>query len=92
MVETNAFTVLVGHPLGSSPYYWVYILLHYKHMNTFEAPFTIADLAYGSTFFVATGFHELHVIIGITFLTKCLLRHTALHFSSNHRFGFEVAA
>jgi len=30
----------------------------------FEAPFTIADSAYGSTFFIATGFHGLHVIIG----------------------------
>jgi cytochrome c oxidase subunit 3 len=34
-----------------------------------EAPFTIADSAYGSTFFVATGFHGIHVIIGTTFLT-----------------------
>jgi cytochrome c oxidase subunit 3 len=58
----------------------------------FEAPFTIADSAYGSTFFVATGFHGLHVIIGTTFLTTCLLRHLTLHFSSNHHFGFEAAA
>jgi len=57
----------------------------------FEAPFTIADSAYGSTLFVATGFHGLHVIIGTTFLATCLLRHT-LHFSSNHHFGFEAAA
>jgi len=58
----------------------------------FEAPFTIADSAYGSTFFVATGFHGLHVIIGKTFLTTCLLRHISLHFSSHHHFGFEAAA
>jgi cytochrome c oxidase subunit 3 len=58
----------------------------------FEAPFTIADSTYGSTFFVATGFHGLHVIIGTTFLTPCLLQHTTLHFSSNHHFGFEAAA
>ena len=50
------------------------------------------DSAYGSTFFVATGFHGLHVIIGTTFLTTCLLRHITLHFSSNHHFGFEAAA
>ncbi|TNE70756.1 cytochrome c oxidase subunit 3, partial [bacterium] len=30
----------------------------------YEAPFTIADSVYGTTFFVATGFHGLHVIIG----------------------------
>jgi len=58
----------------------------------FEAPFTIADSAYGSTFFVATGFHGLHVIIGTTFLSTCLLRHITLHFLSNHHFGFEAAA
>nr|AVN67888.1 cytochrome c oxidase subunit 3 [Heterogamodes hebraica] len=57
-----------------------------------EASFTIADSIYGSTFFVATGFHGLHVIIGTTFLITCMLRHTTLHFSSNHHFGFEAAA
>jgi cytochrome c oxidase subunit 3 len=57
-----------------------------------EATFTIADSVYGSTFFVATGFHGLHVIIGTTFLLTCLIRHSALHFSSNHHFGFEAAA
>nr|YP_010946445.1 cytochrome c oxidase subunit III [Calolamprodes beybienkoi]WGO57163.1 cytochrome c oxidase subunit III [Calolamprodes beybienkoi] len=57
-----------------------------------EAPFTIADSVYGSTFFMATGFHGLHVIIGTTFLLICLLRHLLFHFSSNHHFGFEAAA
>nr|AVN67311.1 cytochrome c oxidase subunit 3 [Blaberus discoidalis]AVN67322.1 cytochrome c oxidase subunit 3 [Blaberus sp. B013] len=57
-----------------------------------EASFTIADSVYGSTFFMATGFHGLHVIIGTTFLLTCLLRHLYLHFSSNHHFGFEAAA
>jgi cytochrome c oxidase subunit 3 len=58
----------------------------------FEAPFRIADRAYGTTFFVATGFHGLHVIIGTTFLAVCLLRTTLYHFSSGHHFGFEAAA
>nr|AAK82360.1 cytochrome oxidase subunit III [Phascolopsis gouldii] len=62
-------------------------LLEYK-----EAPFTIADSVYGSVFFVATGFHGLHVMIGSTFLIICLLRASALQFSSNHHFGFEAAA
>nr|YP_010946887.1 cytochrome c oxidase subunit III [Sorineuchora formosana]WGO57644.1 cytochrome c oxidase subunit III [Sorineuchora formosana] len=57
-----------------------------------EAPFTIADSIYGSSFFMATGFHGLHVIIGTIFLTICLIRHTMMHFSSNHHFGFEAAA
>nr|QWB85773.1 cytochrome c oxidase subunit III [Phlyctenosis sp. N135] len=57
-----------------------------------EAPFTIADSAYGSSFFMATGFHGIHVIIGTTFLMICLIRHLLNHFSSAHHFGFEAAA
>nr|YP_010946315.1 cytochrome c oxidase subunit III [Allacta bruna]WGO57033.1 cytochrome c oxidase subunit III [Allacta bruna] len=58
----------------------------------FQSPFTIADSIYGSSFFMATGFHGLHVIIGTMFLITCMLRHISLHFSSNHHFGFEAAA
>ena len=58
----------------------------------FQAPFTIADRVYGSTFFVATGFHGLHVLIGSTFLLVCLIRAYLHHFSSSHHFGFEAAA
>jgi cytochrome c oxidase subunit 3 len=56
-----------------------------------EAPFTIADSAYGSTFFVATGFHGLHVIIGSLFLIIILYRHLKNHFSSLHHFGLEAS-
>nr|QCS25355.1 cytochrome c oxidase subunit III [Cyclophorus martensianus] len=45
-----------------------------------EASFTIADGSYGSTFFVATGFHGLHVLIGSFFLVTCLLRVWFHHF------------
>nr|ALO71183.1 cytochrome c oxidase subunit 3 [Tasgius compressus] len=65
------------------------ILQAYEYM---EAPFTIADSVYGSTFFVSTGFHGLHVIIGTTFLFVCLIRHLKNHFSCTHHFGFEAAA
>nr|ASW34674.1 cytochrome c oxidase subunit III [Quedenfeldtia moerens] len=61
-------------------------------MEYLEAPFTISDSAYGTTFFVATGFHGLHVMIGTTFLMVCLLRHAKFHFTTNHHFGFEAAA
>nr|ANH55849.1 cytochrome c oxidase subunit III [Grandisonia alternans] len=61
-------------------------------MEYYEAPFTISDGIYGSTFFVATGFHGLHVIIGSTFLIICLLRQIMYHFTSKHHFGFEAAA
>nr|YP_004733177.1 cytochrome c oxidase subunit III [Abidama producta]ACT36223.1 cytochrome c oxidase subunit III [Abidama producta] len=58
----------------------------------YEAPFSIADSIYGSTFFMATGFHGLHVLIGTTFITITMLRHMMFHFSSIHHFGFEAAA
>lgn len=57
-----------------------------------EASFRIADSVYGSTFFVATGFHGAHVLIGSTFLLVCLYRTAIYHFSNNHHFGFEAAA
>nr|YP_010350017.1 cytochrome c oxidase subunit III [Clithon squarrosum]UOH96887.1 cytochrome c oxidase subunit 3 [Clithon squarrosum]URF21515.1 cytochrome c oxidase subunit III [Clithon squarrosum] len=58
----------------------------------YEAPFTIADGVYGSAFFVATGFHGLHVLIGSSFLLVCLVRVWTQHFSPTHHFGFEAAA
>nr|ASV48140.1 cytochrome c oxidase subunit III [Dendrobates tinctorius] len=61
-------------------------------MEYYEAPFTIADGIYGSTFFVATGFHGLHVIIGSLFLLTCLFRQINFHFTTLHHFGFEAAA
>nr|WGO57501.1 cytochrome c oxidase subunit III [Perisphaerus sp. 2 ZQW-2023b] len=65
------------------------MLQAYEYM---ESPFTISDSIYGTVFFVATGFHGLHVLIGTTFLLMCLLRHLNYHFSSLHHFGFEAAA
>ncbi|MGQ0486088.1 MAG: cytochrome c oxidase subunit 3 [Hyphomicrobiales bacterium] len=47
---------------------------------------------YGSTFFMATGFHGFHVIIGTIFLTVCLFRAMAGHFTPQQHFGFEAAA
>jgi cytochrome c oxidase subunit 3 len=47
---------------------------------------------YGSTFFMATGFHGLHVIIGTLFLIVCLAREIAGHFTPTRHFGFEAAA
>nr|ALO76828.1 cytochrome c oxidase subunit 3 [Prostomis sp. PRO01] len=57
-----------------------------------ESSFSISDAVYGSSFFMATGFHGIHVIIGTTFLLICLIRHLNNHFSHTHHFGFEAAA
>ncbi len=40
----------------------------------YEASFRLAEGAYGSTFYIATGFHGLHVLVGTTFLLVCFLR------------------
>ncbi len=61
-------------------------------LEYYEARFSFADRAYGSTFFIATGFHGLHVIIGTLFLLVCYLRHLAFEFSPIPHFGFEAAA
>jgi cytochrome c oxidase subunit 3 len=56
------------------------------------APFTISDSVYGSTFYLATGFHGFHVFVGSLFLGVCLIRHLQGHFTKAHHFGFEAAA
>merc|ERR1739838_210717 len=61
-------------------------------LEYYEARFTFADRVYGSTFFIATGFHGLHVLVGTIFLIVTLFRHTKGEFSSSHHFGFEAAA
>ena len=57
-----------------------------------SANFTITDGIYGSTFFMATGFHGFHVFIGTCFLCVCLARLLRNHYTVQHHFGFEAAA
>ncbi len=57
-----------------------------------HAAFGFSGNIYGATFFMATGFHGAHVIIGTIFLTVCLIRAYAGHFSSKQHLGFEFAA
>lgn len=75
------FTIILG-------IYFTYLQL----LEYIDAPFSIADRVYGSTFFVATGFHGLHVLIGSSFLLVCFFRALFYHFSSTHHTGFEAAA
>ena len=57
-----------------------------------HAAFGFKGNIYGATFFMATGFHGAHVIIGTIFLTVCLIRVYAGHFNSKQHLGFEFAA
>jgi cytochrome c oxidase subunit 3 len=57
-----------------------------------EAPFKFTGGVYPSVFFLATGFHGFHVLVGTTFLLVCLLRAIKGHFTPQRHFGFEAAA
>jgi cytochrome c oxidase subunit III len=61
----------------------------HEYMN---APFGFKDSIYGATFFMATGFHGFHVMIGTIFLLVCLLRAMYGDFTPQKHFGFEAAA
>jgi cytochrome c oxidase subunit 3 len=57
-----------------------------------HAGFKFAGHVYGSTFFMATGFHVFHVIVGTIFLAVILFQSIAGHFTPSRHFGFEAAA
>jgi cytochrome c oxidase subunit 3 len=57
-----------------------------------HAAFSYAGHIYGSTFFMATGFHGAHVLIGTIFLLVCLIRSIQGAFTPRLHFGFEAAA
>ena len=61
-------------------------LYEYQH-----ASFSINDSVYGSVFYLLTGFHGFHVLVGTIFLFICFLRHCAYHFTRDHHLGFEMA-
>ena len=57
-----------------------------------HATFGFKDGIYSSTFYMATGFHGFHVLVGTCFLVVCWFRGRAGHFNPEHHFGFEAAA
>lgn len=76
---------------------WLTILLGllFSSIQAYEymhAPFPFSGLNYGSAFFMATGFHGFHVIVGTIFLIVCLIRSYKGHFTPQQHFGFEAAA
>ena len=57
-----------------------------------HAAFGFRDGIYPSAFYMATGFHGFHVLVGTIFLIVCYFRGRAGHFKPDHHFGFEAAA
>ena len=64
----------------------------FQGVEYYEASFRFADSVYGSTFFIATGFHGLHVLVGTLFLVVSAARVYSGKISPQHHFGFEAAA
>ena len=76
---------------------WLTILLGgtFTCVQAYEyshAAFGFKGNVYGATFFMATGFHGAHVIIGTIFLIVCLFRALKGHFTPTQHLGFEFAA
>jgi len=63
-----------------------------QYLEYSEAQFAISDGAYGRTFFIATGFHGMHVIVGTIFLSYSLFNLLSGKLLYNHHFSFEAAA
>jgi len=61
----------------------------YEYMH---APYSFSGSLYGATFFMATGFHGFHVLVGTIFLLVCFFRALAGDFTPKQHFGFEAAA
>ncbi|KAA0699746.1 cytochrome c oxidase subunit 3 [Neorhizobium sp. P12A] len=81
LIQGLVLTVLLG-ALFSSVQAFEYI----------HAPFAFKNSIYGATFFMATGFHGFHVLIGTIFLLVCLVRAIKGDFTPKQHFGFEAAA
>ena len=82
-----AYTILLGFVFTG---FQVYEYAH-AHFGWMDGVIDGRDI-YSSTFYIATGFHGLHVIIGTIFLIVCWFRMYAGHFTAKSHFGFEAAA
>nr|YP_010154769.1 cytochrome c oxidase subunit III [Amegilla calceifera]QQX28004.1 cytochrome c oxidase subunit 3 [Amegilla calceifera] len=60
-----------------------------QYIEYYESSFTINDSIFGSIFFMSTGFHGFHVLLGSLMLLSSLVRLSFNHFSSIHHFNFE---
>lgn len=80
-VKALAITVALG-----------FIFTCFQGYEYYHATFHFKDGIYPSTFYMATGFHGFHVLVGSIFLLVCLFRAQKGHFTPDSHFGFEAAA
>ena len=89
--------VLEGNRKDTITALWLTVVLGFLFscLQAYEyahAAFGFKDGIYPTTFYMATGFHGFHVIVGTIFLAVCLKRPYAGQFSPQHHLGFEFAA
>jgi len=89
--------MLHGDRQGLKQGLWLTVLLgaFFTFVQVYEyshAGFTFSGHIYGATFFMATGFHGFHVLVGTIFLAICLRRAYLGHFTQKQHLGFEFAA
>jgi cytochrome c oxidase subunit 3 len=80
-VRALGLTVLIG-----------VVFLGFQAFEYVHSPFGFKDGIFASAFFMATGFHGFHVLVGALFLAVCYFRARKGHFSPESHFGFEAAA
>lgn len=80
-VKAVGYTVLLGIIFTGFQAY------EYSH-----ATFGFTENIYTSNFYMLTGFHGFHVVVGTIFLAVCYFRGRKGHFTSKNHFGFEAAA
>jgi cytochrome c oxidase subunit III len=85
--DRRTATVALGLTVILGVLFSFFQVYEYSH-----AHFGFKDGIYPSTFYMATGFHGFHVLIGTIFLTVCWFRVRAGHFTPKSHFGFEAAA
>jgi cytochrome c oxidase subunit 3 len=68
------------------------IFIYFQYVEYFSSFFTISDSVFGSSFFILTGAHGMHIIIGTIFLIFTLLRLSLSHFTNFHHVQFSAAA
>ena len=65
----------------------------YEYVHAYrDLGLTLGAGVYGATFFMLTGFHGFHVLVGTTMLIVMLLRSMAGHFTAEHHFAFEAVS
>ena len=90
-------SLLHGNRDGLIKGLWLTIILGliFSAIQAYEysvAPFPFGAINYSSAFYMATGFHGFHVVVGTIFLIVCLVRAYKGHFTPQQHFGFEAAA